>query len=121
MHADIDAEVDQRIQKAATAFGKLRKRVFEDTDIKTATKIKVYRAIVLTSLLYASETWTTYKKHLKKLEKFNQRCLRKLLNIKWQDYISNLTVLERAGMTSIEAVIVKNQLRWSRHVPGSNE
>ena len=87
MHADIDAEVDQRIQKAATAFGKLRKRVFEDTDIRTATKIKVYRAIVLTSLLYASETWTTYKKHLKKLEKFNQICLRKLLNIKWQDYM----------------------------------
>ena len=108
IHADIDAEIDQRLQKAAAAFGKLRKRVFEDPDIRTTTKIKVYRAIVLTSLLYASETWTTYRKHLKKLERFHQRCLRKLLNIKWQDYISNLSVLERAGLTSIEAVIVKN-------------
>ena len=80
-NADIDADVKHRIQQAAAAFGKLRKRVFQDSDIRLETKIKVYKAIIITTLLYASETWTTYRKHVKLLEKFNQRCLRTLLEL----------------------------------------
>ncbi|KAL8563721.1 hypothetical protein ACOMHN_063489 [Nucella lapillus] len=44
------------------------------------------------------------------------RNLRSILGIKWQDKITNLGVLERAGTTSIEAMILKTQLRWTRHV-----
>ncbi|KAL8562660.1 hypothetical protein ACOMHN_011231 [Nucella lapillus] len=44
------------------------------------------------------------------------RCLRSILGIKWQDKITNLEVLDRAGTTSIEAMILKTQLRWTRHV-----
>ena len=33
------------------------------------TKYKVYKAVVLTSLLYGCETWTLYRKHIKQLER----------------------------------------------------
>ena len=115
-NADIDAEVKHRIQQAAAAFGKLRKRVFQDSDIRLETKIKVYKAIIITTLMYASETWTTYRKHIKLLEKFNQRCLRNIIGIKWEDKRTNLSVLDQAEVTSIETLIVKNQLRWTGHV-----
>ena len=54
------------------------------------TKLKVYRAVVLSTLLYACETWTVYqqhakKLHLKKLNCFYLCCLRKLLKVKWQE------------------------------------
>ena len=76
----------------------------------------MYHAVVLTSLLYSCETWTTYRRHIKLLEQFQQRCLRSICNIKWQDRISNIQVLERCGVTSVESQIVKAQLRWVGHL-----
>lgn len=108
--ADITAEVHQRIEQAATAFGKLKNRVFSDSDIRLDTKSKAYKAIIIPTLLYASETWTTYHRHLKALEKFHQRYLRNIMNIKWQDKKANLSVLEQVNTDSIESLIVKNQL-----------
>ena len=54
----IDIEVQNRISKASSAFGRLRKRVWDRRGIRTKTKLKVYRAVILTTLLYACETWT---------------------------------------------------------------
>jgi len=115
-NANVDAEINHRIQQAAAAFGKLRSRVFQDRDIRIDTKLKVYRAIVITTLLYGSETWTTYRRHIAALEKFHQRCLRRMMNIKWQDKKTNISVLEQAATSSVESIIVKNQLRWVGHV-----
>ena len=47
------------------------------------TKIKVYRATVLTTLLYGAETWTCYRRHVKMLDAFHMRHLRYLMGIKW--------------------------------------
>ena len=38
------------------------------------------------------------------------------MGIKWQDKVTNVEVLERAGLTSIEALLMKSQLRWAGHV-----
>ena len=78
----IDDEVGLRISKASHAFGILHKRLWSRHGISICTKVKVYNACVLTVLLYASETWTTYTRHLKQLERFYQQCLRKILGIK---------------------------------------
>ena len=53
---NIDDEVEARIAKASSAFGRLRDSVWERRGIKQATKLKVYQAVVLPTLLYACET-----------------------------------------------------------------
>ena len=53
----IDKEVFYRIARASLAFGTLRKKVWEKRGINLLTKLKVYRAIILPTLLYACETW----------------------------------------------------------------
>ncbi|XP_022796245.1 uncharacterized protein LOC111334693 [Stylophora pistillata] len=78
--------------------------------------LRVYKTVVLTSLLYGCETWTLYRRHIKLLERFHMRSLRSILGIKWQDMITNLEVLDRAETTSIEAMILKAQLRWTGHI-----
>ena len=55
-------------------------------------------------------------RHLKQLEQFHMRSLRIILNIKWRDRVSNLQVLDMAESTSIEAMILRSQLRWVGHV-----
>jgi len=80
------------------------------------TKIDVYRAVVLSILLYSCETWTIYRRHIHSLDKFHLRCLRQITGIKWQDKIPNTEVLERCKMTGIEAFLRQAQLRWSSHL-----
>ena len=74
-------EIQHRPKCAGSAFGRLRERVLQERDIRTDTKMMVYKAVVIPTLLYASETWTPYHHHLKTLEKFHQRCLRSILKI----------------------------------------
>ena len=62
----IDDGVTARIAKASVAFGRLRVNVWERNGIKLDTKLKVYMAIVLPTILYACETWTAYQRHAKR-------------------------------------------------------
>jgi hypothetical protein len=112
----IDEEVTLRIARASAAFGRLHNSVWNRRGISLQTKIKVYRAVVLPSLLYACETWTVYSRHERQLNSFHMRCLRKLLLIKWQDKIPDTEVLQRAEMTSVHAMLRRSQLRWAGHV-----
>ena len=112
----IDEEISGRIAKASAAFGRLRSNVWDRKGLSLQTKLKVYKAVVLPSLLYACETWTVYSRHAKKLNRFHLNCLRKLLQIKWQDRIPDTEVLNRAESTSIHTFLKTAQLRWSGHV-----
>ena len=112
----LEREISARISKASQALGRLRTRVMNDKRIKLPTKIKVYKAVVLTSLLYGCETCTLYRKHVKQLERFHMRSLLSIMGIKWQDRVTSLEVLDRASLASIETTVLKAQLRWSGHV-----
>ena len=113
---NIDAEVINRIAKASAAFGRLRENVWECRGLSLTTKLKVYRAVVLTTLLYASETWTVYSRHAKQLNHFHLSCLRRLLRVRWQDKIPDTEVLNRAGIPSIYTLLQKTQARCAGHV-----
>ena len=112
----LDDEINSRIGKAASTFGKLSERAWNNKYLKAATKIKIYEACVLSTLLYGAETWTTYKGQERKLNTFHLRCLRKILRIKWQDRKTNAQVLEKADSTSIMSILLKKRLRWLGHV-----
>ena len=71
--------------------------------------------VVLSTLLYATETWTVCDRHLRKLEVFQQRCLRKIMNIKWESFISDLEVLQKAQVVSVESVVRKKKLMLFFH------
>ena len=111
----IDEEVSFRIARASSAFGRLRE-VWDKRRISLMTKLKVYRALVIPSLLYACETWTVYSLHARQLNSFHMRCLRKLLHIKWQDKVPDTEVLQRAKIESVHAYLKRSQLRWASHV-----
>ena len=112
----IDDEVTARTSKASVAFGRLRTNVWERNGIILDTKLKVYKAVVLPTLLYACETWTVYQRHAKKLNHFHLSCLRKLLKIRWQDKIPDTEVLKKANTQSVHTLLKLAQLRWTGHV-----
>ena len=69
----------------------------------------------LSTLLNGAETSVLYRKQIRLLEQFHQRCLRSILGIKWQDHVSNEEVLKRASLPSIESILLQVQLRWAGH------
>ena len=49
--------------KANASFGRLRQKLWNNHHVSMRVKGKVYRAIVLSTLLYGAEAWTVYKRH----------------------------------------------------------
>ena len=109
----LDSEVLLRIQKATKSFGALENCVWSDRNITLKTKVSVYKSCVLTALLYSSETWTTYRKHVKLLD---QKFLRRVLNIRWDTFTPDTEDLSRAEVDSVESIIMRNQMRWAGHL-----
>ena len=63
----IDVEINNRIHSTSGAIGRLWKLVWSQHGIIVFTKCKVYKAIVLPTLLYSAETYILYRRHFRKL------------------------------------------------------
>ncbi|KAK3886299.1 hypothetical protein Pcinc_009543 [Petrolisthes cinctipes] len=69
-------DVENRMSAAHSAYGRLSCRVFNNHALTMATKIMVFQAIVLSTLLYVCQTWTLYRSDIQSLERFQQYKLR---------------------------------------------
>ena len=49
-------------------------------------------------------------------EASTSRCLRRILDIHWQDRVTNTEVLEKADSLSMDVILCKRRLRWLGHV-----
>ena len=86
-------------------------------DISKQTKIKVYESLVLSVLLYNSETWTLNAISAQRLKSFEMTCLRKIEGVIRRDRLRNTVVQERLGLTKdIIARIQQRQLQYFGHV-----
>ena len=90
----LDKEIYARINKASQTLGRFCNRVLTHHNVSLTTKLKVYTAVVLTSLLYICESRTIYAHHIRQLEKFHIQALCSILDIQWQDRIISLKVLD---------------------------
>ena len=112
----LEPEISSRIAKASEVMSKLHKRVWSNNNLTVNTKMQVYKACVLSTLLYSSESWTSYAAQERRLNTFHLRCLRRILGIKWQDRIPNTDVLEQAGLPTIFTLLSQRRIRWLGHV-----
>ena len=69
---EVTVEISSRIAKACRAFGCLRRPVFQDRNLSIATKRLVYKAAVLSILLYGAETWTLKAPQIRQLNSFHK-------------------------------------------------
>ena len=107
----LDTEIFLHIQKASVGFVKLEKRVWSNRGISMKIKVDVYKTCVL-----SSKALTTHQRHISWLERFYQKCLWHILNIRWQSLTPNTVVLQRSVCKSIDAMIMLNQMHWNRDV-----
>ena len=112
----LDDELRSRMAKASAMFGRLPERVWDNKHLTIKTKAAVYRAIVLSTLLYGAESWTVYRDTSHKLHSYMMRHLRYILKIRWWQHISNHKILEMTGLPGMYDIIRQRILRWTGHV-----
>ena len=107
-----DSELNKQIGKAAMTFSKLTKRVWSNNKLSYHIKVNVYKACVISTLLYGSESWNMRAHQEKRLNVFHMRCLKRILGITWQDKVTNKVVLEKAGIPSLYTLFKQMRMRW---------
>ena len=115
------ADVRSRIAKSSAVLGALQAPVFDNKTLSLRSKTHVYEAVVLTTLLYGAETWTTKAGHLQKLNTFHHQCVRSIVGIgrrqQWSDRITTATLADSFAVDpNITSIIRRHRLRWLDHV-----
>ncbi|GFR86704.1 hypothetical protein ElyMa_006059900 [Elysia marginata] len=112
----LDVELNVRKGKASTTMARLSKRVWDDTMLTLNTKMRMYQACIVSTLLYGSESWTLYSHQEQRLNALHMLSLRPLQSITWQNRVTNTGVLAQPGMSSPFAILSQKRLRWLRHM-----
>ena len=85
---DLTKEIQRRINLASLTFGRLSKRMFGNQNLTIHTKIAVYNAVVISTILHGCESWVSYRCHIRLLESFHIRCLQLILGFRcWHKVI----------------------------------
>ncbi|MGL4418375.1 MAG: reverse transcriptase domain-containing protein [Plesiomonas shigelloides] len=118
------AEIRIRIAAAASAMARLD-RIWRSNSISFTTKYRLYKSLVLSILLYGCEAWTMLAEPERKIQAFENKCLRKLLRISYREHKTNEYV--RNTITSLVgphepllATVKRRKLAWFGHVTRHN-
>ena len=117
-----DEDIKARIKKARQVFAQLRP-IWKSRIYSLHVKLRIFNSNVKSVLLYGSETWRITKTLVNRVQVFVNGCLRRILNIRWFDRVSNKTLWERASQDGIEIQIRRRKWRWIGHTlrkPDSN-
>lgn len=120
------AELIRRRQLAATAFQRLYKPVWQRSCIKIGTKMRIYRAMVSSVLLYAGHSWAVTAPQLEELEVLQRKQLRNILGpASWAvapggaaapKRISNVDLMTACQQPSIAQQLQRQRGCWVGHI-----
>ena len=113
-------DVRTRIEKAGNAFGALSENIFRSLFVSITAKSFVYQMIVLTILLYGSESWCLTEALVQELSCFHSRCMRAMCHVTRKHTrihrISNDDLQKRLDLQPIKSYLTLRLLRWAGHV-----
>ena len=112
---DVRKEVAIRIGKAGAVFAKMKK-VWNNCGMSLRTKMKLFNGIVISILLYGCETWKGLKEVETKIRVFESNCLRKIMDIKWYEHVTEEEVRRRSGQRSVIDKLRTHRWRYYGHV-----
>jgi len=103
---DLSPDIQARVRLASSAFGRLSQRVFLNRNLNLKTKMAVYKAVCVSTLLYGCEAWVLYRRHIKTLEHFLPSTNAQT-TVHWWDKVPHVEIRHRAHCLSMEAFIAE--------------
>ena len=89
--------------------------LWRNHNISKVVKIRIFNTNMGLVLLYACETWKTTNQIAIRLQTFINKCLRRIINIKWTDKITNEKLWRITKQKPIEIQIERRRWNWTGH------
>ena len=115
-------EILSRIAQTTAALSVL-KIIWRDKNISLASKVKLMRTLILSTFLYACESWTLTAEIERRIQALEMRCYRRPQNISYisyKDHVTNEEVRNRIQNAigvhdDLLTMVKKKTLRWYGH------
>ena len=115
-----EVEIRRRIQIAKTNFLKM-KNILTSRKINIEIRRKIMECYILSSLLYAAETWTINEADWKRLEGFETWALRRMLKISYLEHRTNEDVFKLAKSgRKLKIDILTRKIKYFGHLVRGN-
>ena len=90
--------------------------MWRSSTLSLKIKLDLYTSLIISTAIYASETWKSTARIRQQLDVFHHRNLRKILGITWKDHVTNMEVLSRTGQRRLRDIVAERRLRMAGHI-----
>jgi len=111
-----EEDIRRRMEQASRSYGRMYSLWLRKHIVPESTRLRLYNAIVLPTLLYNCETWGATASVMERLDAFHWKQLRALLGVKYSDRVSNDTIYARAKSVPLSEIVAQRRLRMTGHV-----
>ena len=112
---NVEADFNTRLAKAAAVVRRLD-NVWRYSTLSLKIKLDLYTSLIVSTAIYASETWKSTARIRQQLDVFHQSNLRKILGITWKDHVTNLEVLSRTEQRRLQDIVAERRLLMAGHI-----
>ena len=91
--------------------------ILKSRDINLPTKVHLVKAMVFPVVMYGCEKWTIKKAEHQRIDGFELRCWKRLLQVLWTARRSNQSILKEISLEySLEGLLLKLKLQHFGHL-----
>ena len=108
-------EIHRRLGIAYSVMGQLD-AVWRRSRLSLNTKLRIYSSLVLSVLLYGSETWTLRKTDSDRIQAFHTKSQRRILGIHWYEHVTNAAVKELTSLEDLPPIIADRRHLLFGHI-----
>ena len=99
--------------------------IWKNRNISFCSKMKLYKSLVLSVLLYGCESWTLNADLERRIQAFETKCYRRLLRISWferrtNEYVLNLVETLAGPQERLLSIVKRRKLQWFGHATRHN-
>ena len=108
-------DVNRRIAIATSTMSKLSS-IWTSFRLSLALKMRLYNSLIISIITYSSASWTLTKAQKKRRDAFNTKAFRRIVGVRWCDYVTNASILTRTGQPPLTTTIRKLRLSAFGHI-----
>ena len=113
-HGDLQ-EVNCKLAEGRQRFANFQ-NLWKSKQLSVHLKCNLYKELVLSAVLYSSETWILSKLMERKLESFHCGCLRRILRVSYLEKATNEEIMSRSRMPQLSTMIMLKRIKWYGHI-----